>query len=68
MNSPDVDRRVTPKKSNLTDEAAEAVKSATMRMPRLWVWIVLGVFFWLIVILVGWAVYANWIAPAALAG
>lgn len=68
MNAPDVDRQVTQKKANLSDDAAEAVKSAAMQMPRLWAWIMLGVFFWLVVILAGWAVYANWIAPAPLAG
>ena len=63
LNTPNVDRRVAPKKDSITDEAADAVKSAAMRMPRLWVWIILGAFFWAIVILAGWAVYANWIAP-----
>ena len=68
MNTPDVERRLTPKKATIADETAEAVRTTAMRVPRLWVWIILGLFFWLVVIGVGWAVYANWFAPAAISG
>jgi hypothetical protein len=68
MSPPGVERRLTPKKANIADETAEAVKVATMRTPRLWVWIILGLLSWLVVIAAGWAVYANWIAPAAITG
>jgi len=68
MSPPDVERRLSPKKANIADETAEAVKAATMRTPRLWVWIILGLLSWLVVIAAAWAVYANWIAPAALPG
>lgn len=68
MDAPDVERRLTPRKASIADEAAEAVRTSAMRMPRLWVWIILGLLSWLVVIGIGWAVYANWIAPVAAAG
>ena len=66
--TPDVDRRIAPKKANIADDAADVIKIAALRLPRLWTMIILGILSWLLIIFLGWVVYSTWIAPAALAG